>query len=275
MTRHRLLLILTLALASAAIAAFAAFRYSAQRPTLVPSRDSGTQIVVAARDLPVGHFLAAEDLQEIRWPSNALPVGYLASMSAAVGRGLTTAVRMNAPILSGDLAERGSGAGLPIMFPEGLRAVSVRVDEIVGVAGFVIPRTRVDVMLTMKPQGANQTYTQIILQNLEVLAAGQVVQKNEKGEPMQVSVVTLKVTPEQGEKLVLASSQGQIQLALRNMVDVDEINTPGIADTRLLDVGRQGPARVASSTPAPRSRPAPEETVIETYKGGVRSLQRF
>ena len=276
MTRQRLLLILTLALVSAAITAFAAFRYSSQRPTLTTTRDTGTQIVVAARDLPVGHFLLAEDLQVVRWPSAALPAGYLATPSAAVGRGLIAAVRLNAPIMDADLAERGSGAGMPIIFPEGMRAVSVRVDEIVGVAGFVIPRTRVDVMLTQKPQGSQQTYTQIILQNLEVLAAGQVVQKNEKGEPMQVSVVTLKVTPEQGEKLVLASSQGQIQLALRNMVDVDEVNTPGIADTRLLEVGRQGPARTVSNGRAvPRSRPAPEATVVETYKGGVRSLQRF
>jgi pilus assembly protein CpaB len=183
---------------------------------------------------------------------------------------------MNAPILEADLAERGSGAGMPIIFPEGMRAVSVRVDEIVGVAGFVVPRTRVDVMLTMKPpQGSEQTYTQIILQNLQVLAAGQTVQKNEKGEPMLVSVVTLMVTPEQGEKLVLAGAQGKIQLALRNMVDVEEVRTAGIGDARLLDVGRQPVARTTSSAPAPRARSTPDATVIETYKGGVRSLQRF
>jgi pilus assembly protein CpaB len=276
MTRQRLLLILSLALVSAAVAGFAAFRYSSQRPVVAGPRDSGTQIVVAARDLPVGHFLLAEDLQVIRWPSTAVPAGYVTLPSTAVGRGLIAPVRMNSPILEADLAERGSGAGMPIIFPEGMRAVSVRVDEIVGVAGFVVPRTRVDVMLTMKPpQGSEQTYTQIILQNLQVLAAGQTVQKNEKGEPMLVSVVTLMVTPEQGEKLVLAGAQGKIQLALRNMVDVEEVRTAGIGDARLLDVGRQPVARTTSSAPAPRARSTPDATVIETYKGGVRSLQRF
>jgi len=276
MTRQRLLLVLALALGAAAVAAFAAFRYSSQRPVVAGTRDTGTQIVVAARNLPVGHFLAETDLQVIRWPSTALPAGFVALPSSAVGRGLITAVRMNSPILEADLAERGSGAGMPIIFPEGMRAVSVRVDEIVGVAGFVVPRTRVDVLLTMQPPtGSEQTYTQIILQNLVVLAAGQAVQKNEKGEPMMVGVVTLMVTPEQGEKLVLASARGKIQLALRNMVDVDEIRTAGIGDARLLDLGRQPAARPTGSAPAPRARATPERTVIETYKGGVRSLQRF
>jgi pilus assembly protein CpaB len=271
-------MILTLALGSAGIAAFAAFRYSSQRPgPITGSSDNGLQIVVAARDLPVGHFITEADVKAVRWPSNALPAGYVAQPSTAVGRGLITEVRTNGPILEGELAERGSGAGMPIIFPEGMRAVSVRVDEIVGVAGFVIPRTRVDVLLTMKPpSGGEQTYTQTILQNLVVLAAGQIVQKNEQGEPLTVSVVTLMVTPEQGEKLVLASSQGRIQLALRNMVDVAEANTSGIGDGRLLDIGRQ-PVRTASApAAAPRPRTtAPEATVIETYKGGVRSLQRF
>jgi pilus assembly protein CpaB len=276
MTRQRLLLVLALALVAAAVAAFAAFRYSSQRPVVAGPRDAGTQIVVAARNLPVGHFLAEADLQVIRWPSTALPAGYVPLPSSAVGRGLITAVRMNSPILEADLAERGSGGGMPIIFPEGMRAVSVRVDEIVGVAGFVVPRTRVDVLLTMQPPtGSEQTYTQIILQNLVVLAAGQAVQKNEKGEPMMVGVVTLMVTPEQGEKLVLASARGKIQLALRNMVDVDEIHTAGIGDARLLQIGRQPAARTTGSAPAPRARTTPERTVIETYKGGVRSLQRF
>ena len=281
MSRKRLLTILVFALASAAIAAFAAFRYSSQRSGRTPvSSARALQIVVAARDLPVGQFITESDVTVINWPSNALPTGYVADKSIAIGRGLINEVRMNAPILDGYLAERGSGAGLPIIFPEGMRAVSVRVDEVVGVAGFVTPRTRIDVLLTFKPpQGGDQTYTQTILQNLLVLAAGQVVQKNEKGEPMTVSVVTLMVTPQQGEKLVLASSQGRIQLALRNMVDVAEATTPGIGDARLLDIGRQ-PARLAAtnSKPAPAPRPrstTPDATVIETYKGGVRSLQRF
>lgn len=278
MTRQRSFMILALALGSAIVAGFAAVRYSEQRPTgPAPSGDKGTQLVVAARDLPVGHLLTEADVQVVGYPSATLPAGYVSDMTTAIGRGLISDVRLNEPILESGLAEKGSGGGLPIIFPEGMRAVSVRVDDIVQVAGFVTPRTRVDVLLTMRPTQGNteQTYTQTILQNLTVLAAGQTVQQDAEGKPMQVSVVTLMVTPDQGEKLVLAASQGRIQLALRNMLDVDPTNTAGIGDGRLFDLGRQA-VRSASSGPAPRARAAaPQGTVIETYKGGVRSLQRF
>lgn len=278
MTRQRSFTILMLAVGSALVAGFAAVRYTEQRPTaIVQSEGEGTSLVVAARDLPVGHLITEADLQVIRYPSAALPVGYISDMSTVVGRGLISAVRLNEPILESEIAERGSGAGLPVIFPEGMRAVSVRVDDIVQVAGFVTPQTRVDVLLTMRPTQGNteQTFTQTILQNLVVLAAGQTVQETPDGQPMPVGVVTLMVTPEQGEKLVLAASQGRIQLALRNMLDVEPITTPGIGDARLFELGRQ-PTRTASSGSAPRARAAtPEATVIETYKGGVRSLQRF
>lgn len=272
-------MILGLALLSATVAGFAAVRYSAQRPMqLTAERPSTVQVVVAARDLPVGHLVTDADLQVLSWPGNALPVGYISQPSAVAGRGLISGVRMNQPIIESGVAERGSGAGLPIQFPEGMRAVSVRVDEVVSVAGFVTPKTRVDVMLTFKPtSGSNssQTYSQIILQNLLVLAAGQTTQHDEQGRPMTVSVVTLMVTPEQGEKLILAASQGRIQLALRSMLDVEEIETTGIGDARLFDLGRP-PARTASSAPRPRAAQAePENSAIEIYKGGVRTLKRF
>lgn len=278
MSRRRLLLILSLALGAAMLAGFAAFRYSSQQPSSPGTRVGGTQIVVAARDLPVGHFITDADVRVIQYPTSVLPEGYVSQASTAVGRGLIAETKRNSPLLEANLAERGSGAGLPIVFPEGMRAVSVRVDEIVGVAGFVTPRTRVDVLLTMKPSAqTEQTYTQTVLQNLLVLAAGQAIQKNDKGEPMTVSVVTLMVTPEEGEKLILASSQGRIQLALRNMLDVDEVHTPGIGDARLFDIGRQVVPRAASTVAVvPRVRTeTPDTMVIETYKGGVRSIQRF
>jgi pilus assembly protein CpaB len=276
MFRQRPLLILALALASAIVAGFAAVRYSEQQPGPAIARDDASvQVVVAARDLPVGHMLAEADLQTVSWPGRTLPAGYVSQASAAVGRGLITTVRMNAPILEADLAERGSGAGMPIIFPEGMRAVSVRVDDVISVAGYATPRTRVDVLLTMRIPNSEQTFTQTILQNLVVLGAGQTVQQNERGEPITYSVATLMVTPEQAEKLVLAASQGRIQLALRNMLDIDEANTTGIPDTRLFEMNRQ-PARTAGGAPAPRPRTRqPDENVIEVFRGGVRSLQRF
>jgi pilus assembly protein CpaB len=279
MTRQRSLVILLLALASASVAGFAAIRYTAQRPGDGTDTSQGgtTQVVIAAKDLPVGHLVTEADMQVIRWPSGTLPVGYVDQPGSIIGRGLISAMRMNEPFLASGLAAPGSGAGLPIVIPEGMRAVSVRVDDVIAVAGFVLAQTRVDVMLTMKPTPeSQQTYTQVILQNMTVLAHGQIAQKDDRGQPVIVSVVTLLVTPEQGEKLVLAAKQGQIQLALRNMIDVDEIDTPGIPDTRLMEVGR-APVRVASGgAPAPRPRAAtPDSTVIETYKGGVKALKRF
>lgn len=275
------MLILALALVSATMAGFAAVRYSSQRPMPMAERTSTVQMVVAARDLPIGHMVTETDLQLVSWPGNALPAGYIGQVGSAAGRGLISAVRMNQPIIESGLAERGSGAGMPIIFPEGMRAVSVRVDEVVAVAGYVTPGTRVDVMLTYKPvsnNATNQTYSQIILQNLQVLAAGQQVQRDNEGRPMTVSVVTLMVTPEDGEKLILAAAQGRIQLALRNMLDVEEVETPGIGDSRLLELGRQ-PVRAASGT-APRPAAAapqaqPEDAAVEVYRGGVRTLRRF
>ncbi|HEX6309308.1 MAG TPA: Flp pilus assembly protein CpaB [Longimicrobiales bacterium] len=278
MMRNRSLMVLGLALMSATVAGFAAVRYTKQRPMQLPGEreSAAAQIVVAARDLPVGHFVTDGDVRLVSWPGEAVPAGYVTQPAAVVGRGLIAAVRTNAPILEPDLAEKGSGAGLPIIFPEGMRAVSVRVDDVIAVAGYVTPRTRVDVMLTIKPPaGGGQTYTQTILQNLTVLAAGQAVERNEKGEPMTVSVVTLMVTPEQGEKLVLAASQGRIQLALRNMVDTEDVETAGIGEARLLELGRQ-PVRTASGTVRPRAgTPQSDGIVIETYKGGQKSLTRF
>lgn len=277
MFRQRPLIILTLALVSALVAGFAAVRYSAQQPAQATMRsEAATQVVVAARDLPVGHFITESDVQTIAWPARSVPANYIDQPSVAVGRGLIAPVRMNSPILGPDLAERGSGAGMPIIFPEGMRAVSVRVDDVISVAGYAIPGTRVDVMLTMRLPNSEQTFTQTILQNLRVLGAGQTVQQNEQGQPITYSVATLMVTPEQAEKLVLAASQGRIQLALRNMLDVEDANTTGIPDNRLFELGRQ-PARTAgggTATPRPRPR-QPDENVVEVFRGGVRSLQRF
>jgi len=279
MLRQRPLVILALALVSALVAGYAAIRYAQQRPAQAAEArtDTGVQVVVAARDLPAGQFLADADLQTVSWPTRALPTGYVTQKSAAVGRGLTAPVRANVPILELDLAERGSGAGMPIIFPEGMRAVSVRVDDVISVAGWTTPRTRVDVLLTMRLATGTQTFTQTILQNLMVLGAGQSVQQNENGEPMTINVVTLMVTPEQAEKLVLAAAQGRIQLALRNMLDVDDVVTTGVADTRLFELGRQ-PVRTSggTATAAARARPQPaDENVIEVFKAGVRSIQRF
>ncbi|NIP80925.1 MAG: Flp pilus assembly protein CpaB [Gemmatimonadetes bacterium] len=269
MKQRRVLIILLLALVAAAVAGFSTLRFLSTRPVAAAAArpDRRAQVVVATRALPVGALLKEEDVRVIDWPAESVPENYVTVTSDVIGRGLISAVRTNEPILTTELAEKGSGAGLPIIIPEGKRALSIRVDEVIAVAGFVIPHTRVDVLLTLEQN--DQPRTQVILQNMTVLAAGQVVQRDEEGNPMNVGVVTLLVTPQEAEKLTLAAQQGRIQLALRNMIDVEEAATDGIRANALMTGPTQ---RTSSGRVVPRRPTAP---VVELYRGGARSIQRF
>jgi pilus assembly protein CpaB len=274
MRQQRIVLILVLAVMAAGVAGFSTLRFLSTRPvtTVVAPTARKASVVLASRDLPVGHRVVAEDVRTVEWPAELVPEGYHTQTADVVGRGLITAVRTNEPLLASKLAEPGSGAGLPIVIPEGLRAMSIPVDQVVGVAGFATVGTRVDVLLTIQPPGQSESVTQIILQNLTVLSTGQVYQRDERGEPITVNVVTLMVSPEQAERLSLATSQGRIQLALRNMLDIEDATTAGIRTSGLLN----GAPRRAS--PAARPAGAAQQQApasVEMYKGGTRSIQRF
>jgi pilus assembly protein CpaB len=182
-------------------------------------------------------------------------------------------VTENEPLLESKLAPVGAGGGLPVLIPDGMRAVAVRVDEVVGVAGFVLPEARVDVLLTMEGPTGEPT-TEVILQKVRTLAAGQEVQRDRDGKPRTVPVITVAVTPEQAETLALASGQGRIQLALRNALDTTTVSTNGARMGTLL--GRPS----APAAPSPRRgvlvRPTGRDsTVVEVYKGGARTLLKF
>lgn len=278
MKQKRLLLVLLLTVLTGSLAGYSALRYLQQQPTsMLPVPDSrrAPEVVVAARDLPVGHMMSEDDVITVRWPPEAVPAGYLGSPGLVVGRGLITAVRRHEPVLDGKLASPGSGGGLPIVIPEGMRALAVRVDEVVGVAGFVLPGTRVDVLLTITPNtGSQEPVTRIILQNVQALTAGQAIQRDDDGKAMTVPVVTLLVLPEQAERLVLATTQGRIHLALRSMLDVDEVSTSGARVASLLqESGAEPPRRVVTGQ-AP-TRPVPTTTIIESLRGGTRTLIEF
>ncbi len=276
MRRNNLWPIAALALASGVVAGFLALSYMRrQGATTGAQLPPGGTVAVAARDLPLGTVLRSEDLRMITWPGKAVPAGYMPSPALAVGRGLVTAVRTNEPILESKLAQKGAGGGLPVIIPEGMRAVSVRVDEVIGVAGFVQPGTRVDVLLSLGggSAAAPEPITRTILQNVQVAAAGQSIQRNEQGQAVTVSVITLLLEPKDAELLTLATQQGRLQLALRNMLDVAEAKTPGARLGAL--VGGTEPAAprvVRARTPEPTGR---AQTVVETYKGGVRTLTTF
>jgi pilus assembly protein CpaB len=259
---------------SGLLAGYLALVYvSSETATPLQAASPARTIVVAARDLPAGTIVRREDLESIEWPGGAVPEGFNSELGEVVGRGLIVEVRENEPMLDWKLADKEAGGGMTITIPEGMRAVSVEVDEVVGVAGFVLPGTRVDVLATVMPgTDRRQTTTRIILQNIRAVAADQRYQQEIEGEPQYVTVVTLLVTPEEAEVLTLAATEGRIQLALRNTLDVDEVETGGRQITSLLDAARRASR---SSTSAPAARRVDPERVIESYEGGQRTLLRF
>lgn len=227
-------------------------------------------VAVAARDMSAGRVLEAEDVDLVEWPARSVPSNFSRSPSEVVGRGLLSDVKANEPLLASKMASVEAGGGLPITIPPGKRAMSVRVDDVVGVAGFVLPGTRVDVLVTLDQSAGEQTpRTRMLLQNIQVASAGQTTERDEQGEPQSVQVVTLLVDPEQGEKLALASDEGSIRLALRNSLDTTTVSTPGIRANRL--VTNPPPP---SPSPQPRTRPVqrgPTRHDIDVYRGPDRT----
>src|SRR5688572_1721515 len=272
--KRRKWMALVLALVSGGAAGYLALGY--MNKPLSPrsaSASAATQIVVAARDLALGTVLAPGDVKTIAWPSLTVPPGYAASEEQVIGRGLITPVSANEPLMTAKLADKEAGGGLPIVIPEGMRAVSVKVDEVIGVAGFVTPGTRVDVLVTLSDNSERQeAATRVILQNVQALASGQTIQKNANGEPQTATVITLLVTPEQAEKLTLAATEGQIQLALRNTLDMAEVDTDGVQAATL--VRTEAPAQPAARPTARGPRRASGTSVI-TYNGAERTVTTF
>lgn len=281
MRRRKTFIVLLLALACGGLAGYSALRLLQQqtRPIL-PQRTSTTQIVVAARDLEPGALLGQEDVRVLDWPSSTVPEGYARTIPDVVGRGVIAPIRLNEPLLDSKLGDRAGGAGLPIVIPEGMRAVSVNVNEVITVSGFVTPGTRADLMLTMVNPATNEQTTKTIMQNVTALAADKVVTQDAAGKPLTYGVLTVLLTPEDAEKLVLASSKGSIQLALRNRIDVKEIQSDGARADRLFAGGGGAPratgTRPRAVVPAPQAEERNGRTgMIEVYKGGVKTLIHF
>ena len=212
---------------SGLMAGYVALVYVSEEPAPLKAAEVSQTIMVAARDLPAGTIVRREDVETIGWPGSAIPEGFTMQAGEVVGRGLIVEIRKNEPMLGWKLAQKEAGGGLSITIPEGMRAVSVEVDEVVGVAGFVLPGTRVDVLATVMPgTDRRQITTRTILQNVRALAADQRYQQDIEGEPQYVTVVTLLVTPDQAEALTLAATEGRIQLALRNTLDAEPARGP-------------------------------------------------
>jgi pilus assembly protein CpaB len=237
-------------------------------------------VVVAASDLALGTELKADDLTVINFPKGQAPEGSFHNVSDLAGRGLIAPVVRNEIVLPAKLASKEAGAGLPPIIPAGMRAVSVRVNEVIGVAGYVLPGTRVDVLATASPNDVHSdTTTKLILANVQVLTAGtRMEQDQDKGKPMQVTVVTLLVFPEQAERLALASTEGKIQLALRNPLDLGAPETPGIKTAQMLGAVRPV-ARSASRSARKSTGPVTNEAAaaplptVEVIRGDKRTAE--
>jgi pilus assembly protein CpaB len=273
---RRLLTILLVAFAIAGICAFLVYRIVAGR--MAASKPVATASVVSAsKDIPLGAVLQQSDLSTITIAGTA-PKGAIYKPEQAIGRGAITQISQGEPILENQLAGLGSGGGLAPTIPDGMRASAVRVDEVVGVAGFVIPGMRVDVLVSGNPPGAGASdgvVTKTILQNIQVLSAGTDIQRDAAGKPQQVQVVTLLVTPEQAEMLSLASNSMKIQLILRNPLDTKMAAVPEDS-MRSLFGGALAPTS-AAPRPVVKSAPKPVTNTysVEVINGTKTSEEKF
>ena len=272
MARMRIALVLLLALAAGGGLALGTYRYMQNVPVKTVSMPT-KPVVVAATDLELGAQLKADDLHVVEWPASSVPNGAFSTPDEIVGRGLVMPVIQNEPILPMKLAGKDAGSGLPVVIPEGKRAVSVRVNDVIGVAGYVLPGTHVDVLATATPTNSEvDTTTKVVLTNVQVLAAGTKMEQDaEQGKPMAVNVVTLLVSPDEAERLTLGATQGKIQLALRNPLDKTEPETPGIRPAVLLGVAKAAQARTTGN--ASHSRPVANVAAAQTAEPTVEIIR--
>ncbi len=304
MRNKRLLFVLASAVVFGLIAAVSVSRYLSDAQANTRSMN---KVVVAKVEIPLGTKIEAEQLSTVEFPSNAIPDGTFESVEKVVGRVSVTNVAAREPVTDFKLAAEGSAGGLSAVIPEGYRAMTVKVDDVIGVAGFLQPGTMVDVLTVIEPAGntsSGNPISKIVLQNVKVLASGQNLDKpKDQRESETVKAVTLQVTPEQAEKLALASSEGKLRLMLRNTVDQDDEQTQGVDKKTLLNgehatpvpepgalkseqpaqpqpVRRapraQAPARVSQAAPAEKpAPPPPPRPAVEMIQGTKKSTVEF
>jgi pilus assembly protein CpaB len=277
---RRLSRILFFAFVVAAACSYLVYRI-AGRQMNAGARPQTVRVMVASRDLPLGTVIRDGDVSLGEWVG-APPKGVLVTKESVIGRGVVSMVYQGEPVLDSRLAPAGSGGGLAATIRPGMRACAVKVDEVVGVAGFVLPGMRVDVLVSGNMPGSNSNdgpKVKTVLQNIEVLSAGANIQKDNEGKPVHVPVVNLLVTPEQAEVLSLASNQTRIQLVLRNPLDTNTTKTPGIAMASLFSdgaphVAKPRPAVVRKPLTAPITAP-PRVFLVDILNGSKRSQEKF
>ena len=234
------------------------------------------RIVAAADQLAAGTALTPQNLKIVDWPASIPLPGAFSTPGQVIGRSLMYPVNANQPLVESELAAPGSGFGLSVKIPDGMRAISIRSNDVVGVAGFLYPGSHVDVLLTFRPDNASAPLTQTILQDVNVLTAGQTLEPDPKGRPQTVNVVTLLLSPRDAQKLVLASQQGSVQFVLRNGADQNKPEQKPVLTSQLMtDVAPPQPkAHVVAAAP-PKAPHPPEFYTVETIEGEKHTVTKF
>ncbi len=281
-TRLRTVTVVVAALALASVAAYMVFSYlSAKNREVMQAKTQVRQVVVAASDIPFGTIIQAPMLKTASWPASSVPKGGFVDARLATGRFAVTDIPAGTPVLESSLAPVKSDTGvMSFIIPPGDRAITLAVNDVAGVAGFILPNAVVDVIATVnspyQPAGAgiNTRISKIILQNIKVLAVGQILEQKE-GKPVTVPTVTLDVKPEQAEKLALAS-ENRIQLVLKHEGDTQKVKTTGATVYSLLGSAPARPVRRIARVirRKPRARKASMSS-IRVIRGSAISSQTF
>ena len=277
----RTAIVVGIAVLLAAVASLGMYRIVSRIPPKA-AEVTTVDVVVAHHPLKLGTRVTKDHVKLVKWPADAPVTGAFSKIEEVENRGLIADLQENEPLTQAKLAALEAGAGLPPSIPPGMRAISVKVNEVVGVAGFVVPGTRVDVMVTLsKRQQKEESLTRVVVSNVQVLTAGtRFDQENAKeGTPIPSTVVTLLVTPADGEKIALAASEGQIMLALRNPLDTAPTTTTGVRTAGLFGQAA-APQPTKPRTPRAAARPVDfffndtattEIYTVEAVRGGKRS----
>jgi pilus assembly protein CpaB len=280
----RTLIVVIIAVAVAALASFGVFRAIQKMPVREVEVRSLYQ-VVAARELAMGDLITKDDVKLVAWPASSPVDKGFTKIEDVLNRGLVDGIVANEPLTESKLAPLEAGGGLPPTITEGMRALSVKVNEVIGVAGYVVPGTRVDVIVTLSARANNESMTRVVVSDVEVLTAGTRMDaaKARDGQPIAANVVTLLVTPEDAERVALAANEGSIMLTLRNPMDRAPTKTPGVRTNALLGAPAAQPE--VKSTPtgrravvrptAPPPPPEPRPYTVETIRAGAKKAEEI
>lgn len=275
--RRRLLVIVAIASVIGIVTAFLVYRTITQNVGL--AGQSAEQVVVAAVNMPVGETVTGQHVRLSSWPEDAVPQGALRSLAEAEGQVVRASLVVGEPLLRAKLLDpefAALGGLLPMLVPEGLRGVTIKVDEAVRESGFVQPNSRVDIVVSMRSERSSERVGKVILQNVPVLAAGQIVEMR-GNKPVKVTTVTLALTPEQVERMALAQaeSKGKVILATRNLRDNRVVKTAGITKARLLSPSNSKPTKARVTDRAPLRVPKVETHTVAVLRAGQATERIF